>query len=190
MGTCLTPSYANLFMGRLEQLLLGSYPSPPSFAWWQYIDDVFAVWTHGIPLLKLFLDHINSCHPSITFTTEWFPMSVSFLDTKVTLKVGQVQTDLFCNPTDKHQYLHWNIYYSCHPQHNKTSIPYRQALFLRRICSQESVFKQQTSELQLNLQKQGFPPPEPALTAFDINQEFPTTTSPCWWLHAIPPYPT
>ena len=121
MGTCMAPSYANFFMGHLEQLLLGSYPSP-TFAWWRYIDHVFAIWTHGVPLLKSFLDHINSYmyHPSITFTMTCSPMSVSFLDTKVTLKDGHIQTDHFCKSTDKHQYFHWN---SCHTRHNKTSIP-------------------------------------------------------------------
>ena len=86
-----------------------------------YIDDIFAVWTHGVSHLQSFLNHFNSQHPTIKFTTEWSPHSVSFLDTTVSLEDGHIQTDLYQKPTDMHQYLRWD---SCHPHHNKTSIPY------------------------------------------------------------------
>ena len=47
MGTCMAPSYANLFMGRLEQEFLLTQDKLPR-VWWRYIGNIFAIWTHGI----------------------------------------------------------------------------------------------------------------------------------------------
>ena len=152
MGTRMAPSYANIFMGRLEQKLLSTQPLQP-LVWWRYIDDVFAIWTHGVSFLESFISHLNSQHPTIQFTSDWSSSSVSFLDTRLSLTDGRIHTDLFQKPTDTHQFLQWN---SCHPQHNKTSIPYSQALHLHRICSHDD-FQQRTWELSHHLRRRGYP---------------------------------
>ena len=46
MGTRMAPSYANIFMGHLEQSFLQTHPQQP-LSWWRYIDKVFLIWTHG-----------------------------------------------------------------------------------------------------------------------------------------------
>jgi hypothetical protein len=67
MGTKMAPSYANIFMGDLEeQLLLSSLKQPLS--WFRFIDDVDMKWTHGDKELDEFLEHANSIHPSINFS--------------------------------------------------------------------------------------------------------------------------
>jgi hypothetical protein len=46
MGTKMAPSYANIFMGDLEErLLLSSLKQPLS--WFRFIDDTDMKWTHG-----------------------------------------------------------------------------------------------------------------------------------------------
>jgi hypothetical protein len=35
--------------------------------WIRFIDDILAVWTHGIDKLKEFLHYINNFHPTIKF---------------------------------------------------------------------------------------------------------------------------
>ena len=50
MGTRMAPSYANLFMGKLEREFLRTQNKLP-LVWWRYIDDIFAIWTHGEPSL-------------------------------------------------------------------------------------------------------------------------------------------
>lgn len=97
-------SYANIFMGRLETQILAEAKKKP-LVWWRYIDDVFTMWTHGENHLKEFLQHLNQAHPTIKFTAEWSPDSVSFLHVTVTLKEGRIKTDLYSKPTDVHQYL-------------------------------------------------------------------------------------
>ena len=144
MGTRMAPSYANIFMGRLENHILTGRTLRPT-VWWRFIDDIFAVWTHGEALLEEFLDSVNQLHPTIKFTDEWSIESVSFLDTKVIVRDGWITTDLYTKPTDTHQYLAAN---SCHPKHCKASITYSQALRLRRICSEDDDYHRRLSELK------------------------------------------
>ena len=121
--------------------------------WWCYMDDIFAIWTHGETSLEHFIDDLNTAHPTIKFTAEWSHTRVSFLDTTVTLTNGILSTDLHTKSTDTHQYLHAS---SCHPQHCKAAIPYSQALRIKRICSSENDFKKHTDELQSFLINRGY----------------------------------
>ena len=121
-------------MTRLEERLLEASPDKP-LIWMRFIDDVFFIWMHGEEELKSFINHLNSSHETIKFTSEQSRDSISFLDVQVSVGEGGVlATDLFCKPTDTHQYLHKK---SCHPWHTKKAIPYGQALRFRRICSED-----------------------------------------------------
>ena len=152
MGTRMAPSYANLFMGKLERDLLSYTTNIPS-SWWRYIDDIFAIWPHGERNLEIFLNELNSFHPTIKFTAEWSKESVTFLDTRVINKEGRLTTDLYTKPTDTHQYLHRS---SCHPPHCKKSIAYSQALRLRRICDQDLDFQRHITNLKTHLVQRGY----------------------------------
>ena len=94
----MAPSYANLFMAKLEEDLL-AWKSARPHTWWRYIDDIFDIWEHGRESLMTFLDQINSFHPSIKFTSET-STQVSFLDTTVILEGNNIHTDLYTKPTD------------------------------------------------------------------------------------------
>ena len=81
-------------------------------------------------------------------------ISVPFLDVNVSLTSdGNINTDLYTKPTDKHQRL---LYSSCHPLHTKKAIPFSLALRLRRICSTDETFKIRTTELTTYLLKRGY----------------------------------
>jgi hypothetical protein len=105
-------------MGDLEErLLLSSVKQPlPLF---RFIDDVDMKWIHSDKELDEFFEHANSIHPSIKFTHEVSKTKMPFLDTTTTVKEGNMITDLYSNPTDKHQYLSPS---SCHPKHCFKSI--------------------------------------------------------------------
>ena len=134
IGTKFAPAFANLFMTTLEERLLKESADLP-LVWMRFIDDVFFIWTHGEEKLDSFINFLNSSHDTIKFTSEHSSNSINFLDVKVSVKQGGVlTTELFCKPTDTHQYLHKT---SCHPLHTKKAIPYSQALNLRRICSED-----------------------------------------------------
>ena len=94
MGTQMAPSYANLFMGEFEQQFLQTQNKLP-LVWWRYIDDVFAIWTHGVPCLNVFLRELNNYHTTIKFTADWSAHEVTFLDTQVYSKNGRVETQTY-----------------------------------------------------------------------------------------------
>ena len=120
------PLYANISMGNLEErLLLSSLKQPLSWFW--FIDDVDMKWIHSDKELDEFFEHANSIHPSIKFTQEVSKTKISFLDTTTTFKEGNMITDLYSKPTDKH-YLSPS---SCHPKHCFKSIPFSQAISIK-----------------------------------------------------------
>ena len=111
----MAPSYANIFMDRLERNLLEHITHKPTI-WSRYIEDVFTIWPYGEETLMGFLEEVNSFHPTIKFTAEWSRESVTFLDTKVTVKEGRLVTDLHTKNIDTHQYVHHDYF---HPYHSK-----------------------------------------------------------------------
>ena len=104
MGTCMAPSYTNLFTGKLEWEFLRT-KEKMSRVWWRYIDDIFAIWTHGELSLQAFIESLNCHHPTIKFTATWSGEQLTFLDTRVYLKNGWIKTDIHVKRTDRHRYL-------------------------------------------------------------------------------------
>ena len=101
------------------------------------------VWTEGEEKLMEFPDkNIDQFHDTIKFTWDWSRHSVNYLDVQVINKSGVI--DLYAKPTDKHRYLY---HASCHPKGCKRSIPYSQALRLKRICSTSASFEKRAEEL-------------------------------------------
>ena len=74
------------------------------YIWWRYIGNIFLIWEHDEESLKLFLEEINSIHPTTKFRADWSYSSVNFLNLKVILKDGNIVTDLHVKRTDIHQY--------------------------------------------------------------------------------------
>ena len=112
IGTKMAPSYANLFMDRLERRLLSQAQVKP-YIWLRYIDDVFMVWTGTELELLEFLNYINEAHDTIKFTWDWSRERINYLDVQVINNNGRIETDLYIKPKDKHQYLYPT---SCHPR--------------------------------------------------------------------------
>ena len=109
MGTKMAPSYANLFMGVLEQQMLSSYKYK-LLAYFRYIDDIFMIWTEGKETLNEFLTHCNNQNKHIQFEQTISKNSIPFRDVSVILENGKLTTDLYSKPTDKHQYLYSTIW--------------------------------------------------------------------------------
>lgn len=152
MGTCMAPYYANIFMAQLEQSLLARPSTLKPSVWWHYIDDIFAIWSHGIEAFVVFLNDLNEAH---SITGEWSYSSISFLSTCVTLEGGITSTSLHHKSTDTHQYVAAK---SRHPRHCKAAIPYIQALRIRRICSSDHNICKNTNELHCHLVYCGYNP--------------------------------
>ena len=91
-------------MHDLESQLLDLAPVKP-YLWLRYIDDIFMIWTVGEEQLQKFLQWINQYHDTIKFTWDWSRKTVNYLDVQIINNNGIIETDLYTNLTDKHQYL-------------------------------------------------------------------------------------
>lgn len=106
---------------------------------------VFFIWPHTSEDLNSFIERLNEFHPTIKFTSEQNNERINFLDTTVIKeKDGTTYTTLYTKPTDVNTYLHYN---SNHPPHQKRSIPYSQALRIRRICKRTEYFEVHTQRM-------------------------------------------
>ena len=153
MGTKMGPSYANLFMGFLESKLHSQYTGPIPFLFKRYIDDCLGITSMPMTDILSFIEFMNNLHPSIKFTHEISSSTVDFLDIKISIISGTIQTSVYYKPTDSHSYL---LYSSSHPKRCKDSIPYSQFLRLRRLCSDDADFREQCSILAEFFEHRGY----------------------------------
>ena len=120
----------------------------------RYIDDIFLIYTGGETKLDEFLTNLNMKHESIKFDHEKSTKSVAFLDTLIYIdEKRQLQTTLYTKPTDTHNYLHFK---SSHPKHLKESLPYSQALRIRRICSKDNELNKHSDKLKQQFIARGY----------------------------------
>ena len=154
MGTVAAPSYATIYMGYFEEKFIYPIINSECLFYTRYIDDIFLIYTGGEAKLIEFLTNLNTLHDSIKFDYEKSKKSIAFLDTLVYIDNNrQLQTTLYTKPTDTHNYLHFQ---SAHPKHLKQSLPYSQALRIRRICSQNSDLIIHSEKLKKQFKARGY----------------------------------
>ena len=181
IGTRVAPTYANIFMGVLEDKLLKAWKGTVPELWRRYIDDIFTVWKGTEDELIQFLTFMNSFHSTIKFTAEYRtrshqvqvswkensglvvkrneigdlrPRSVDFLDMTIWIdENGKFQTDLYTKETDRITYL---LPSSTHPGHITTNMPYSGGLRLLRICSKHEDYLKRREEFSENLKTRGY----------------------------------
>ncbi len=129
MGTRMGPSYANLFLGYLEDKMFQSYQSVPEM-FLRYIDDILRITSMAPCVLNNWIDLMQNLHPSIDFTVDISNDKVTFLDAEFRNVQGQLVTSVHYKPTDSHSYLRYD---SFHPKPTKDAIPFSQFLRLRRL---------------------------------------------------------
>ena len=153
IGTKVAPSLATVFMADFEEKFIYTHDPAPDF-FVRFLDDCLIGWSHGRDKFDEFVEDLNRCHKTIKFTAEVSELSVLFLDLNIHLEYGQIWTDLYCKPTDSHNYLHSN---SAHPEHNKLSLPYNQYLRLKCICSRNEDFLKHSQMITFHFLRRGYP---------------------------------
>ena len=153
MGTKVAPSLASIYMEDFEERFIYTHDPAPDF-FIRFLDDCPIGWSHGREKFDEFVTYLNSCHKSIKFTAEVSDTCVPFLDLNVHIEEGKIWTDLYCKPTDSHNYLHFTL---AHPEHNKTSLSYSQYLRLKRICSRGEDFKKHCQMITFHFVRRGYP---------------------------------
>lgn len=154
MGTKCAPSYANLFMGKFEKDHLYPRIKGKCITYLRYIDDILLIWTASKQELKEFIEYANTIHSTIKFEFETSEKEINFLDTTIYKTTdNKIATKLFKKPTDRSAFLHKK---SAHPENQKTSIPYGQALRIKRISTNEEEFRKSISQLTESLMCRGY----------------------------------
>ena len=156
MGTRVAPTFACLFMGAIEFMMLKAWKGLKPFMYRRYIDDGFFYWTGSENELLDFVSHLNRFHPFLKFKVSYnfVTRSVEFLDTVITVNDKNfIETSLYTKPGKKCSYLKTS---SCHPKHNTENIPYSLALRLKRICSDPLDFLEQLDKLKDKLKSRGY----------------------------------
>ena len=149
MGTKCALSYANLFLGKFEELYIYHRLLNKSRIYLRYIDDLFFIWTVTEKELKHFFHEINKVHRTIKFDYKFSIKEINFLDLTIYKdNKGKLVTKVYTKPTDRQSYLYRT---SAHPEHLKKSIPYGQALRLRKICTEEREFSKACKQLLIKL---------------------------------------
>ena len=180
IGTKVAPTYANIFMNKLETEMLKKFKGTLPAFWKRYIDDIICLFVGNENDLLKFLTFISSYHPTIKFTceyrlndvivkTKWKngnldvnrlpignvrPRSIDFLDCTIWINdLCKFECDLFTKDTDRITYL---MPQSCHPSFICRNIPYSLAYRLKRICTSNENFLLRLNELKINLLSRGY----------------------------------
>ena len=156
MGTRVAPTFANLFMGAVEQMALKKWKGLQPRHFRRFIDDIFFFWTGSENDLIQFIKYLNDFHPYLKFKAnyDFSKKSVVFLDTIISLTNDNfIKTDLYEKPGRKCNYL---LTSSCHPSHITENIPFSLGLRLKRICSDNFDFLSRLDDLKAKLLSRGY----------------------------------
>ena len=102
------------------------------------------VWIKSESELRHFMNEINQKHQSIKIDFKFSKESIEFLDTLVYINSKNRLQTFYKKPTDCQNYLHAK---SAHPFSLKKSIPYSQALRIKRICSTFEEYRKHSQDL-------------------------------------------
>jgi hypothetical protein len=161
MGTIIAPTYATLVLGYLEETLYERMKTKYNnefsiylrLNWKRFLDDCFLILPKEIDTSD-FLNELNNLHQSIQFTYNESESAMAFLDILVLKSGNNICTDLYCKPTDTHNYLDFR---SCHPKHTKVNIPFNLASRIITIVKNKDLQEKRLTELKLQLKQQNYP---------------------------------
>ena len=69
-------------MTKFEEKYVYTYPLQPKL-WKRFIDDILIIWPHGMDSLLQLINHLNTVHTTIKFTSDISDTEISFLDLRI-----------------------------------------------------------------------------------------------------------
>ena len=157
MGTKMAPTYANLFMGKLEEKLKDK-GKPHILLWKRFIDDIFIIWDGTEAEFHEYMTELNQIHDTIKFTHEILPSKLTFLD--ITLYKGSrfqenkiLDIKIHIKPTNKQLYIHATSY---HPPPTIVAISKGEAKRYLRTNSDPQNFDKMILKLTHKLKERGY----------------------------------
>ena len=137
-GSKMAPPYACIAMGDYEKEVFNSGNDMLDLVllWKRFIDDIFLLFKGSKDECELFLEWLNSIMPGvINLKCNFSEDTLEFLDLKIMIKNGKLETELYVKPTNLQLFLDYS---SNHPTHCKDAIVYCQALRVVERCSEPS----------------------------------------------------
>ena len=97
MGSRVPQRLLILYMGDFKEKYVYTYLLQP-LIFVRYIDNIFMLWTHTLEELDTFITHLNGS--TECFTSKVSKTGINFLDIKIRLNEGNLETDLYMKPTN------------------------------------------------------------------------------------------
>jgi hypothetical protein len=131
MSSSSSPSFANLFLGRLEERFLSNRSLKP-ILWCRFIDNIFMLWPHDKETLNTFISTLHTSS-SLSFTYAASTSEIIFENRRKNFThFHKLLTLVHIKPTNKQQYVHYN---SCHAFHTKRSLSRSLSIRGHGICN-------------------------------------------------------
>ncbi|CAF4594349.1 unnamed protein product [Rotaria sp. Silwood2] len=156
MGNPLAPIIADLWMQKMEEKL-NKFRTNRPIVWLRYVDDIFCLFTISETKIKDFHSRINKWHDNLNFTLELESNnSISFLDVCVTQdEEDKLTTSLYRKPTHTGLYMLWD---SNQNRRYKLGLIKTLVIRIHRICSKQSIIRNELNLLRKTLTDNGYPP--------------------------------
>ena len=154
LGTKVAPKYANLFMANLEFNHVFNYPPQPLY-YHRYIDGIFFIWNHSLTELEIFLDHLNSIHPTIKFTKNISETLITYLDLDIYICENQYHSKTHFKTTNTFSYLHGQ---SNHPPATFKGVHKGENIRILRNTTEEPTYLSTMSFINNCFEHQRYPP--------------------------------
>ena len=154
MGSPASQAIANIFMCKFEQNALSSFTHSPK-VWLRFVDDVFSIVKKS--QVENLLRHLNTQHPSISFTVEVETKNkLPFMDV-TTHRIGNnIRIDVYRKPTHTGRYLHFE---SNHPTSVKKSVVRSLRNRTKYITlGDENTIQAEENRIKCDLEANGYPP--------------------------------
>ncbi|OCT87659.1 hypothetical protein XELAEV_18021356mg [Xenopus laevis] len=148
MGACFAPTYANLYMGWWEEnhVFGGSDPNLERVILFRrYIDDLLFIWAGNKDSFQGFVESLTNEELNLKFTSTFNTESIVYLDLLISTKEQEIVTTIYSKLCTGNSLLRAD---SCHPGHLNKGIPRGQFLRLRRNCSSEDKFLEESCKLR------------------------------------------
>ena len=97
MGTKMGPSYANLFVGYMENQFFNQFNGTKPELYGCYIDECISATSSSREELDHFITSVNSFYPALKYTWEISEISIAFLDIKVSINGNGLLTSCTTN---------------------------------------------------------------------------------------------
>ena len=114
-------------MGKFEQMVFDSNDEllEKILLWKRFIDDILLLFNGTREECQTLVDWLNTILPGvIRLKFEYSTKQIEFLDLRIIVENGKLETDLYVKPTNLQLFLD---YCSNHPEHCKVGIVYSQA---------------------------------------------------------------